>query len=77
MFLRAKEVLVSSQSKRCRLAMALTGLLTIVLIGNSWLAFGQQTAMTRKVKTKVAPVYPETAQPMSLYGTVKLIVGRC
>lgn len=54
--------------------MALTALLTVVLGSNSWLAFGQQPAITRKVKTKVAPAYPEIARHMSLGGTVKLIV---
>jgi len=54
--------------------MALAALLTIVLAGNSWLAFGQQPAIARKVKTKVAPAYPETARRMRLGGTVKLIV---
>ncbi len=65
---------MSSQSKRRRVAMALAALLTIVLAGNSWLAFGQQPAITRKVRTKVAPTYPETARRMRLGGTVKLIV---
>ncbi len=65
---------MSSQSKRCRVALALTALLTVVLASNSWLAFGQQPAITRKVKTKVAPVYPETARLMRLGGTVKLSV---
>lgn len=65
---------MSSQSNRCRVAMAPAALLTIILAGNSWLAFGQQPAITRKVKTKVAPAYPETARRMNLGGTVKLIV---
>ena len=65
---------MSSQSKRRRVTMALTALLTVVLASNSWLALGQQPAITRKVKTKVAPAYPETAQRMRLGGTVKLIV---
>ncbi len=73
-FLHVKEALLSSQSKPCRVALALAALLTIVLAGNFCLAFGQQPAITRKVKTKVAPTYPETARRMSLGGTVKLIV---
>ncbi|MBZ5664172.1 MAG: energy transducer TonB [Acidobacteriia bacterium] len=65
---------MSSQSTRRRVATALIVLLTIVFTGKSLPAFGQQPAITRKVKTKVAPAYPETARRMSLGGTVKLIV---
>jgi len=65
---------VSVQSKPRRVAILLTALLTVVLTGNLWSAFGQQPAITRKVKTKVAPAYPATAQRMRLGGTVKLIV---
>lgn len=36
-------------------------------------AFAQEE-LTRKVKTKVAPVYPEIARRMSISGTVKLMV---
>lgn len=38
-------------------------------------AVGQEQAeITRKVKTKVAPVYPEIARRMSISGVVKLVV---
>jgi protein TonB len=33
-----------------------------------------QSELNRKVKTKVAPVYPELARRMNLRGTVKLMV---
>lgn len=36
-------------------------------------AFAQEE-LTRKVKTKVAPVYPDIARRMSISGTVKLVV---
>jgi TonB family protein len=73
-FLRTKEALVFSQSKRRRVAIELTALLMVVLASNCWLAFGQQPTITRKAKTKVAPSYPETARRMNLGGTVKLIL---
>ena len=34
-----------------------------------------QELLTRKVKTKVTPVYPDPARRMSISGTVKLSVG--
>jgi TonB family protein len=34
----------------------------------------EQGEITRKVKTKVAPVYPEIARRMSISGVVKLVV---
>ncbi len=37
-------------------------------------AAGEDKQMTRKLKTKVAPVYPEIARRMNISGTVKLIV---
>jgi TonB family protein len=33
-----------------------------------------QGELTRKVKTKVSPTYPELARRMSIHGTVKMIV---
>jgi len=65
---------VSSQWKRHWVGIVLTALLTMILAGNSSPAFGQQPAITRKVKTKVAPIYPEIARRMGLGGTVRLIV---
>ncbi len=51
-----------------------------LLMGLGWSirpthALGQeQGEMTRKVKTKVAPTYPEIARRMSISGVVKLVV---
>lgn len=33
-----------------------------------------QTELTRKVKTRVAPVYPELARRLNIVGTVKVLV---
>jgi TonB family protein len=35
---------------------------------------GEDTEITRKVKAKVAPIYPEIARRMNISGTVKLVV---
>lgn len=51
------------------------GLMLIVgcAAGCTWAAWGQEAdQITRKVKTKVAPVYPELARRMSIAGTVKV-----
>jgi TonB family protein len=37
-------------------------------------AFGQTGEIARKVKTRVAPTYPDIARRMSISGTVKLVV---
>jgi TonB family protein len=37
-------------------------------------AGGEDTEITRKVKSKVQPNYPEIARRMSISGTVKLVV---
>jgi TonB family protein len=37
-------------------------------------AYGQAAELSRKVKTKVAPVYPDLARRMNLIGTVKVLV---
>ncbi len=37
-------------------------------------AFGQTTELTRKVKSKVPPVYPDLARRMNIVGTVKVLV---
>jgi TonB family protein len=56
----------------------LTGLLVvaaIALLGKPSGAAGEDTPeITRKVKSKVAPQYPEIARRMNITGTVKLVV---
>lgn len=37
-------------------------------------AFAQDAELTRKVKNKVAPVYPDVARRMNINGTVKIAV---
>ncbi|HEY1463922.1 MAG TPA: energy transducer TonB [Terriglobales bacterium] len=37
-------------------------------------AHAQETAVTRKVKSKVSPVYPDLAKKMSISGTVKVAI---
>ncbi len=37
-------------------------------------AAGEDAEITRKVKNKVAPVYPEIARRMNISGTVRLVV---
>jgi TonB family protein len=53
---------------------ALVVLLGAISVVRPSLAVGQQGELTRKVKTKVPPVYPEVAQRMGIGGTVKLSV---
>jgi TonB family protein len=42
-------------------------------VSHAQLALGQ-TELTRKVKTRVAPTYPELARRMNLHGSVKVMV---
>jgi TonB family protein len=37
-------------------------------------AFAQEVELARKVKTKVAPIYPDIARRMNIAGTVKVVV---
>ena len=53
---------------------ALVVLLGAISVVRPSLAVGQQGELTRKVKTKVPPVYPEVAHRMGIGGTVKLAV---
>ena len=55
------------------------GLLTMLLLLAGFAAFHPlpafgQEELTRKVKNKVAPIYPEIARRMSITGTVKVLV---
>ena len=47
--------------------------LSALLVGNPVPA-GAQDELNRKVRTKVAPVYPELARRINLRGSVKLLV---
>ena len=52
-------------------ALALAAGTTVV---NPARAVGEGNEITRKVKNKVAPIYPEIARRMNISGTVKLVV---
>lgn len=53
------------------LALALLGTLGIDA-GRAPLAWGQNGEITRKLKSKVAPAYPELARRMNITGVVKV-----
>jgi TonB family protein len=63
---------------------AVTGVLGLSVVGGGWAIVFSPPAMaqgeakieelSRKAKTKVAPVYPDIARRMSITGTVKLAV---
>lgn len=62
--------------RRCIAAAAVAFLLLLsaaALLGAAP-AFAQQEELTRKVKNKVAPVYPDVARRMNISGTVKVLV---
>jgi TonB family protein len=53
----------------------MTALLSLMVIGISHpLPLLGQAELTRKVKAKAAPTYPELARRMNLRGTVKIMV---
>jgi TonB family protein len=66
---------VSSRSMR---RWVLTGLLLVAAISfvskPSGAAGEEAPEITRKVKSKIAPMYPEIARRMNITGTVKLVV---
>lgn len=45
-----------------------------VVVVNPARAVGEDSEISRKVKSKVAPSYPEIARRMNISGTVKLVV---
>ena len=55
------------------------GLAVILLLVGGWCALGPlpawgQDEINRKIKSKLAPVYPELARRMNITGTVKVLV---
>ena len=63
------------EAKQWRTLVVLALLLVAVVGSRPDRAMGQEQAeITRKVKTKVAPVYPDIARRMSITGIVKLVV---
>lgn len=49
--------------------------MSLAWVGKSARAFGAEDAeITRKVKSRVTPVYPEIARRMNISGVVKLVV---
>ena len=50
------------------------GLLVMILVACSMLAFASDDAGPRKLRSKVAPAYPEMAKRLSVSGAVKLEV---
>jgi TonB family protein len=57
------------------LALGLLMAMTLAVVVKSSPAFGGEDAeITRKVKTKITPVYPEIARRMNISGVVKLVV---
>jgi TonB family protein len=64
---------VSVRGKRRWLA----AVLWVISLGVFWVpsgSFGQQPELSRKVKTKVTPLYPELARRMGITGVVKIQV---
>jgi TonB family protein len=45
-----------------------------VIVVNPARAVGEDTEISRKVKSKVSPAYPDIARRMNISGTVKLVV---
>ena len=62
--------------RRC----ATAGVFAIVMVGAAYSvlqptsAFAQEVQLTRKVKNKVAPLYPDIARRMNIAGVVKVVV---
>ncbi|HET7207658.1 MAG TPA: energy transducer TonB [Terriglobales bacterium] len=65
---------MSFQVMRRWLAVGLVVLAFGVVVVRPSRAFSEDQEISRKVKSKVAPVYPDIARRMSISGTVKLVV---
>ncbi len=64
---------MSASNVRRLIALALLVAAGIIVV-NPARAVGEDNEITRKVKNKVAPTYPEIARRMNISGTVKLVV---
>lgn len=67
---------MSARARKPWLAVGLLALMAGTFVMQQSRAFGQQAdgEITRKVKSKVAPTYPDIARRMNISGIVKLIV---
>jgi TonB family protein len=48
--------------------------MTLAVIGKPSPLFGEDAEISRKVKSRVTPLYPEIARRMNISGVVKLVV---
>lgn len=65
---------MSSSIVRRLLAIALLLVAVTVVVVNPARAVGENNEISRKVKSKVSPMYPEIARRMNISGTVRLVV---
>ena len=65
---------MSLRSIRMWLASALLAVLAITAVFHPSQSLAQDEAVTRKIKSKVSPTYPEIARRMAIAGKVKLAV---
>jgi TonB family protein len=56
------------------LALGLLTSMSLAIVAKPAPLFGEDAEITRKVKSKVTPVYPEIARRMNINGVVKLVV---
>jgi TonB family protein len=56
------------------LAAGLLTAMTLALVSKPTPLFAEDTEITRKVKSRMTPVYPEIARRMNISGVVKLVV---
>ncbi len=65
---------MSSRLTRCLLAAALFGLMVGTLTYRPSPAYGQDAQISRKVKSRINPTYPDLARKMAISGVVKVEV---
>jgi TonB family protein len=66
--------LVSLLGTKRWLALGLLTAMTLAVVAKPSPLFGEDAEITRKVKSRVTPVYPEIARRMNISGVVKLVV---